>query len=356
MNIPREISIIKRISVHEFADVIYQLGVFLGAGITQLEAVQIIKAGQETHEPRKRLGLVEDSLKKGENLADSLSHYHRWFKPFMVEMVRSASPQELPGVLKSIGEFLEAIHIDNKGMKFSDLIYPLMVIGIAVITVCVLLVFVVPIFEGIFGDFGRSLPAPTLILIKVSRFLRDNLLYIIFGGVALLLGLRYIDRKIPMVYKVRSKLIRHVPLWGKLYVLAPSYVFVRTVAFILENGRSMTTALEAAAQTMKGLHYQQAVKRIKEDMFQGKTFAAALTDADVFSLQMTSVAMVADASPEALLSLLIRLGDSYHKQTQDIAKNLRSISGTMLTVVLGGVVGFIVIAMYLPIFQLARIG
>ena len=166
----------------DFADMLRQLGLFLSTGIAPSEAVAIVYKGETPSSPlAKLLKKMQHDLEQGITLKNILGNLPKQNMPFfLAELIRSAKQEELPDLLKSISDFIDFTHLDNRKFK-AALFYPAIVLGITVLVTSLIMIFVIPVFQEMFSSMGGVFPAPTQLLVNVSNFLRQNFFFLFFA-------------------------------------------------------------------------------------------------------------------------------------------------------------------------------
>jgi type IV pilus assembly protein PilC len=336
----------------DFADVLRQLGLFLSTGISPSEAVEIIHAGEKTSSSlAKLLKEMQHDLAQGVSLADSLGNMPKYLHPFQVELIKSATEDELPAVLESVSDFMDYIHLDNKKIK-AALTYPVIVLGIALLLTVGILLFVIPVFQEMFASMGGSLPVPTQFVVDLSYYVKQNFLYLVCGTYLLYAVYRYADKKWSGVNRLKCLAIRNLPLYGRVHILRRTHIFLRTISFMIESGKSLPTAMQAAADTADPGYYREAVLQLRDKVIKGKNLGELLFNSNLFPRQVAS-ALTIDSKSEAFILMLNRLEERLQMQLNNATKVLEGAVEPVMMIFLGGVIGGLVISMYLPIFTMA---
>jgi type IV pilus assembly protein PilC len=217
----------------------------------------------------------------------------------------------------------------------------------------VILVFVVPVFDKMFKDFGSTLPAPTQIVINLSNFFKSNIIYILIAAMVL----SWVVKKIYSTDKGRLK-IDYMVLWtpviGPLIRKVAVSKFTRTLSTMLQSGVPILDALQVVARTSGNKIIERAVIRVAESIAEGRPIAEPLEESGVFPNMVVQMIHVGE-SVGALDTMLEKIADFYDEEVDQAVDNLTAMIEPFMMVFLGGMIGGLVVAMYLPIFKIASV-
>ncbi|OGQ51831.1 MAG: pilus assembly protein PilC, partial [Deltaproteobacteria bacterium RIFCSPLOWO2_02_FULL_53_8] len=297
------------------------------------------------------IGEVKSSVEGGATFADSLRKHPKVFDDLYVNLVAAG---EVGGILDTIlsrlSGFLEKAE-KLKGKVKSAMTYPTAVIVIATLIVAGLLIFVVPIFEGMFSSFGKALPMPTQMVVNMSNFLKHQW-YIIIGFLAAaFFGIKVLNSK-PKGKMIIDTVLLKVPVVGDLIRKSSVARFTRTLGTMLSSGVPILEALEIVANTAGNLVVRGAIMQARVSLSQGKTLAEPLGESKVFPGMVIQMIGVGEQTG-ALDAMLNKIADFYEEEVDAAVEALTSLIEPMLMAFLGITVGGLVIALYLPIFGLA---
>lgn len=231
--------------------------------------------------------------------------------------------------------------------------YPIIVLIIAVLVVGVILVFVIPVFEKMFADFGGALPAPTQIVVNLSKFVKSNILYIIIGTAVLIFGLK----RVAATEKGRALLddnLLKLPVFGPLLRKVAVAKFTRTLGTMISSGVPILEALEIVAKTAGNKTVEAAVYDVRSGISEGRTMADPLGESGVFPPMVVQMVAVGE-STGALDTMLIKIADYYDDEVDAAVDSLTSMIEPFMMVFLGVTIGGLVVSMYLPIFKMAGV-
>lgn len=328
-----------------------QFSTMIDAGLPLVQCLEILSSQQEDKSFKAVLTQVKGDVESGSTFADALKKHPKVFDDLYVNLVAAG---EVGGILDTILNRLAA-YIE-KAMKLKAqvkgaMVYPVSIIVIASAVVSGLLIFVIPIFAGIFADFGQALPMPTQIVIGISNILKKYILLIIGG----LFGAFYGFKKYYATdggRKVVDELVLKVPVMGDLIRKVAVAKFTRTLGTMITSGVPIMDGLEIVAKTAGNKTIEAAIMKTRESISAGKTIAEPLGQSGVFPSMVVQMISVGEATG-ALDNMLNKIADFYDDEVDSAVEAMTALMEPALMAFLGVVVGGIIIAMYLPIFKLA---
>jgi type IV pilus assembly protein PilC len=332
-----------------------QFATMINAGLPLIQCLDILSTQSENKVLAKTVGLIKGAVEGGSTFADALKRHPKVFDDLYCNMVAAG---EAGGLLDTILQRL-AKHIE-KAMKLksqikSAMIYPSAIVGVAVVVISVLMVFVIPIFAKMFNDLSGgkvALPGPTQIVIDFSNFMK-NYWYILFGGAyGAFRGIKAYYATVKGRY-LMDKFFLKVPVVGDLIRKASVAQFTRTLGTLISSGVPILEGLSIVAKTAGNKIVEEAIMSARAGISEGKTVAEPLAKSGVFPSMVTHMISVGEATG-ALDAMLGKIADFYDDEVDEAVKALTSLMEPVLMVFLGVVIGFIVIAMYLPIFTMAN--
>jgi type IV pilus assembly protein PilC len=328
-----------------------QFATMINAGLPLIQCLDILQSQQENKTFKSMLKDVKENVESGATLADALKKYPRTFDDLFVNMVAAG---ETGGILDTILDRLSAYM--EKAMKLakqvkSAMTYPIIVLIIAVLVIGVILVFVIPVFEKMFSDFGGALPAPTQIVVTLSRFVKSNVLYMVAAmGVFVYLFRRFYRTEKGRVI-VDDTLLK-LPVCGPLLRKVAVAKFTRTLGTMVSSGVPILDALDITAKTAGNKTVEGAVYKVRTAISEGQTMAGPLGDSGVFPSMVCQMVAVGE-STGALDSMLSKIADYYDDEVDAAVDSLTSMIEPFMMVFLGVTIGGLVVSMYLPIFKMA---
>jgi type IV pilus assembly protein PilC len=328
-----------------------QFATMIDAGLPLVQALDILSTQVESKTLSNTLAQVKVDVESGATYADALKKHPRVFNELYVNMVAAG---EAGGILDTILNRLAA-YIE-KSMKLKKkvkgaMVYPLVVSSIAILVIAVIMIFVVPTFSKMFVTLGGTLPGPTRLIINTSDFIAGIggliTLMVIIGIVVFIAQVRRTEKGKFVLDKILLKL----PIFGPLVNKVSVAKFTRTLGTLVSSGVPILDGLEITAKTSGNKIVEYAILDVRKGVVGGKTLAEPITKAKVFPPMVTHMIAVGE-STGALDAMLSKIADFYDDEVDDAVSNLTAMMEPMLMVFLGGAVGFIVIAMYMPIFKL----
>ena len=328
-----------------------QFATMIDAGLPLVQALDILSTQVENKTMARSLTLIKEDVESGATYADALRKHPKVFSDLYANMVAAGeSGGILDTILNRLANYIEKAMKLKKKVK-GAMIYPIVVSTIAVAVIAVIMIFVVPTFSKMFTQMGGTLPMPTLIVMKISGFLAG------LGGmilgilmVAAVVAFKQI-RKVEKGQAVTDRIFLKLPIFGIMLRKVAVAKFTRTLGTLISSGVPILDGLEITAKTAGNKVIEYAVMEIRQAVSEGKTIAEPLMKSGVFPPMVTHMISVGE-STGALDAMLSKIADFYDDEVDNAVSNLTAMMEPMLMVFLGGSVGFIVIAMYLPIFKL----
>jgi type IV pilus assembly protein PilC len=328
-----------------------QFATMIDAGLPLVQCLDILGSQNENPEFKKIILDVKGSVESGSTLADALRKHPKVFNRLFVNLVAAG---EAGGVLDTILNRL-AVYIE-KNMKLvrqvkSAMTYPLMVVGASVIVTGVLLVYVIPIFQKMFTDFGGALPAPTQFVVNMSEFTRSNIVYIlaVLGGAGV--GGAYF-LKTPVGREIFDRITLRMPIFGPLLQKIAVAKFSRTLSTMLASGVNILEALDIVASTAGNVVVEKGLIYVKQKISEGKNMAAPLAEMSVFPPMVVQMISVGE-STGAMDAMLGKIADFYDDEVDTAVTTMMTMLEPLIMAFLAVVLGGLVVAMYLPVFSLA---
>lgn len=331
-----------------------QFGTMINAGLPLIQCLEILSTQSENAALRKSVGEIKVQVEGGSTFSDALRKHPKIFDDLYVNMVHAG---EVGGLLDTILGRLSK-HIEKamklKGQIKSAMVYPAAIVGIAAIVITVLMIWVIPVFEKMFKEMSggkMALPAPTQLVIDMSNFAQGNW-YIILG--VIVAGVVAVKKyyATPQGKLAIDKLLLKLPVFGDLIRKASVAKFTRTLGTLLASGVPLLEALTICAKTSGNKVVEGALLDAKVSISGGKTISEPLAKSGTFPKMVTHMISVGE-STGALDNMLGKIADFYEDEVDQAVTNLTALLEPMMMVFLGVTVGFIVVAMYLPIFTMA---
>jgi general secretion pathway protein F len=329
-----------------------EMAALLGAGIPIPQAIEGLGAEEENPAFRQVILKIGETVRTGTAVSASLEQHPKLFSNLYVSMVRVGEEAgALPRVMADLANLLE--HEDEvRGEVMAAVAYPVFVLGFGVFTVTVLLTVVLPRLFSMLQEMLQVLPLPTLVLLRVSGFLNHYWPFVLAGAAALAIGGRWYLRTAAGAFK-RDEVKLRLPVMGSVFRAAALGRFARTLGILVKSGVSLLPALKIVEHTIGNLALGRLIARVAEDTRGGDSFAAPLRKLGLFPNTVIQMISVGEETGK-LDEMLLKVADIEERQMRMRTKTLVSLLGPALILVVGALVGFMVIALLLPIFKMSR--
>ncbi|MDB4349327.1 type II secretion system F family protein [Omnitrophica bacterium] len=344
------INFFKRVKLHDLSIFTRQLSDLLDSGLTLLNSLNVIYQQTENKSFQSIIRDVRDQVRDGRPFSEALKKHPSVFSNLYVSMARSGETAGmLEDILARLANFSEARERLQTKVK-SALAYPAVMASVGLITIIVLITFVIPKIVAMFEDLGQSLPVPTAVLISVSRF-TVNYWYLIIGFIVLF---AFIWTRIARTKEGRlaiDGLKLGLPVVGDLIQKSEIATFSRTLGTLLQNGVPILGSLEVVSTTMQNAVLKNEIVQTYGEVRDGKGLSKSLALRKHFPLFAINMIAVGEEGGN-LEKSLFKVADSYERETDNLIKIMTSLLEPCLILTMGLIVGFIVVSMLLPIFQI----
>ncbi len=328
-----------------------QFATMIDAGLPLVQCLDILSSQQENPTFKEILLKVKEDVEAGNTFADSLAKHPRVFDRLYTNLVNAG---EVGGILDTIlnrlAAYIEKAMNLRKKVK-GAMVYPSTVVGVAVIVIAIILVFVIPVFQQMFGSMGKNLPAPTLVVIALSEFTKKYFLFMLVlvfvAGIAFKRSYR--TEKGQLFF---DKIFLRLPIFGALIRKVAVAKFTRTLGTLVSSGVPILEGLDVVSRTAGNRVMELAILKTKDSIAEGRTIAEPLKETGVFPPMVVQMIAVGEATG-ALDQMLSKIADFYDTEVDEAVSALTASIEPLLMVFLGGAIGGMVVAMYLPVFQLA---
>ncbi len=344
---------LRRVKPAEIAIMTRQLSTLISAGFPLVSAIDALVPQTKTHRLKTILAQVKDAIVEGQSFAQALSQYPKIFPPLYVNMVRAG---ETSGTLEIVLERLADITEKQQDLTNriqTALAYPVFMCVIGTIVLFVLLTYIVPSITAIFLDMGQTLPTPTRLLIFLSGFFKSFWWVILIALIGAAIALHR-TKKTEKGRYAYDKTILALPGFGVLAKKLAVARFSRTLGSLLENGVSMLIALDIVKNIAGNVLLSNAVQQAAQEVGKGQALWAALNEAQIFPQLSIQMIQVGEQSGE-LEGMLNKIADVFEKEAENSIMRLTSYLEPVMILVMGCVVGFIVLSICLPIFEMNQL-
>ena len=344
----------KKIKEKDVAIFTRQLATMMKAGVPLLQAFDISAKGNANPTMSKLLQDIRADVETGSSLSTAFRKHPLHFDALFCNLIAAG---EQAGILEDLLDRLAIYKEKTLALKSkikSAMFYPVAVIIVAVVIVSVIMVFVIPAFKDVFTSFGADLPAPTLMVMAISDFMRSYW-YILFGAIGG--GIYFLLqawRRSPEIQKSIDRGLLKVPVFGEIIRKATIARWTRTLGTMFAAGVPLVEALDSVGGASGNAVYTEATKRIQSQVSTGTSLTVAMQEAGVFPPLVTQLVSIGEESG-SLEHMLSKVADFFEAEVDDAVAAMSSLIEPILIVFLGVVIGGIVVAMYLPIFKLGQV-
>ena len=343
----------KKVTPGDIAVFSRQLSTMMTSGVPLVQSFEIIANGASNPRFRELMLTIKGDIESGTNLAGALSRHPQHFDKLYVNLVRSG---EESGALESLLDRIATYKEKTEALKAKikkALFYPAAVLVVAVIVTAILLVFVVPQFEDLFAGFGADLPAFTRFVLELSEFVQTRGWLIALGIAAFVAAFIYARKQYPAFNRLVDRVMLRIPQLGPILQDAAVARFARTLSTMFSAGVPLVEALESVAGATGNVVYEEAIMKMRDEVASGQQLNQAMTNAGIFpSMVIQMIAIGEEAG--SIDSMAAKVADFYEARVDDAVDSLSSLLEPFIMAILGILVGGLVVAMYLPIFQLGQ--
>lgn len=331
-----------------------QLATMMKAGVPLVQSFDIIGRGHEKPSVQELMMSIKGDIEAGSPFHEALRKHPKNFDPLFCDLVAAGEQSgALEQMLDRIATYKEKTERLKSKIK-KALFYPTAVIVVATIVTAILLIFVVPMFEDMFKSFGADLPAFTQFVLGISRSLQETwylYLVVIIGAVA---AFKYFNVTSQTFRDGKDRLVLKLPVIGVILHKAAIARYARTLSTTFAAGVPLVEALESAAGASGNVTYRTAILKIRDDVTTGMQMNLAMQTTGMFPNMVVQMVAIGEESG-ALDSMLSKVADIYEAEVDDAVDGLSSLLEPIIMAVLGVVVGGLIVAMYLPIFNLGKV-
>ena len=342
-----------KVKLKDLAVFARQFATMINSGLSLLRALNILTQQTENKELARVLGEVRNDIETGSSLSGSMGKHPAVFPPLMVNMTKAG---EVGGfldlVLLQIAQNYEA-EVKLRGKVKAAMTYPVVVFVIAILAVVGMLLFIVPVFVGLFADFDSQLPAPTRFLVFLSGLMKFFAPVLFVGTIALLMSWPKLKRQ-ERVADVLDPLKLKVPIFGNLFRKIALARFARNLGTMMKSGVPILQSLDIVAETTGNVVLERAVREVQSSVRQGESLAAPLLDHPVFPPMVVQMMAVGEDTG-ALDTMLGKIAEFYDQEVEATTEALTALIEPLMIVVIGAIIGAMIVALYMPIFTLMNV-
>lgn len=331
-----------------------QMATMMSSGVPLVQSFEIIGTGHENQAMQKMILSIKTDVEGGSNFADALRKYPLYFDNLFVNLVNAGEQSgALETMLDKLANYKEKTEALKKKVK-KALTYPISVLVVAAVVTAILLIFVVPQFQDVFDSFGAELPALTLFVISLSEFMQTKWYYFVLGIGIAFWAYKQMHAKSAEFRKGVDQVALRFPIIGDIVSKSAIARYARTLETMSAAGVPLVEAMDSVAGATGNIVYEDACKVIKDDISTGTQLQTSMKNSGLFPnmvIQMVSIGEEAGS----LDHMLSKVADFYEAEVDNLVDNLTSLMEPLIMSVLGILVGGLIVAMYLPIFQLGQV-
>ena len=344
----------KSIKQKDIAIFTRQLSTMMRAGVPLIQSFDIVARGSTNPRMTRLLTDIRSDVETGTSLSAAFRKHPLHFDALYCNLVEAG---EAGGILETLLDRLAIYQEKTMAIKNkikSAMIYPVAVLVVAFIVLAVIMIFVIPAFEDVFKSFGADLPAPTLVVIALSKFF-VNYWYLIFGilGGGVYFFMESWKRSLKM-QKIMDRMLLRVPVFGELVNKSSVARWTRTLSTMFAAGVPLVEALDSVGGASGNAVFQEATEKIQRDVSTGSALTTSMQTTGVFPVMVLQMCAIGEESG-SLDAMLGKAAEFYEDEVDEAVKGLSSLMEPFIIVILGILIGGIVISMYLPIFKLGQV-
>jgi type IV pilus assembly protein PilC len=340
-----------RVKEHDIILFARQFSTMIDAGLPIIQCLDILYSQQANVTFKKMLKDIKESVEGGATLAEALKKFPKQFDSLFVNMIAAGEAGGiLDAILRRLAAYMEKAARLKSQVK-GAMTYPIVTLLIAIVVLAVILVFVIPVFQEMFADFGGELPVPTKIVVAMSEAVKSKIIYILIGAFLFVFAFKRFY-KTEKGHDIVDDLLLKLPVFGQLLRKVAVSKFTRTMGTMLASGVAILEALDIVAKTAGNRSVEKAIYNVRSGIAEGRTMADPLQESGVFPPMVCQMIGVGE-STGALDAMLEKIADFYDEEVDQAVDNLTSLIEPFMLVFLGVTIGGLVVAMYLPIFKMA---
>lgn len=352
----KKINFSRKVSLEQKVFFFNQLAALIESGVELLKALRIVCRQIESKKFKNIILQVIDDVASGTSFSTSLEKFQDIFSTYIIYVIRSGEHSGRLGfALKSLGNYLnERLILKNKFKKAALL--PSITLGFAFLIIWGVFVFVVPQFESLFTSMEKEIPASTKFVMKISNFLRSNKFLIFLLGFFLIIFFLRVLLQQENVKKIKDKFLLKIYLLNKIFLISDLISFLQSLSMFLSTGINLSSALEFSVNTVQNSYLKEKVFQLKEHVTQGKSFEESLTLIGTSFFPENLVAVVSVGEQTGNLDVMLQKAASFFQE--DLNNSLQfilTIFQPVLMVLIGLLVAFLMLAVYMPIFNMASL-
>ena len=331
---------------------IRQMATMMTSGVPLVQSLDIIGEGHDNPKMRAMVLGIKGEIEAGATMAAALQKYPEVFDDLAVNLVAAGEQSgALEAMLKNLAVYREKTET-LKGKIKKAMFYPVAVVIVAMVVSTILLVFVVPQFATIFDDLGAELPAITAFIVKLSNLLQSHFLLFVFGAAGFVVGFAQAKKRSEKFAYALDRLVLRLPIAGEIATKAVIARFARTMSIMFASGTPLVESMVSVAGACGNRIYRDATMQMRDEVSTGTRLQLAMSNTALFPSMVVQMVAIGEEAG-SLETMLGKVADSYEEEVDLMVDSLSSLMEPVIIVFLGGLIGTLVVAMYMPIFKLS---
>ena len=330
------------------------LATMMSAGVPLMQSMQIIGEGHENASMQEMILAIKSDVESGTSLAESLAKFPLHFDDLFISLVNAG---EQSGTLETLLDEIATYKEKTEALKAKikkALVYPTAILVVAFVVTAILMIFVIPQFEALFTGFGADLPGLTKAVIHLSQVFQEYW-WLIFGSViGVVMSIMQARKRSRKVQHFFDRLLLKIPVIGEVVYKGAIARFSRTFSTMFKAGVPLVEAMVSVAGATGNIVFSEATMVMRDDVSTGTQLNKAMSDTQLFPNMVVQMVAIGEESG-SLDSMLAKVADFFEREVDDAVDNMTALMEPLIMVVLGGLIGTLVIAMYLPIFKLGAV-
>jgi len=344
----------KKVTPFDIAMLTRQLATMMKAGVPLVQSFDIVADGLENKGLQELVMSIRNDISSGTSFAGALRKHPKYFDNLYCNLVDSGEKAgALEAMLDRIATYLEKTELLKKKVK-KAMTYPIAVVVVAIIVTAILLVKVVPQFESLFSGFGAELPVFTQMVVNLSEWMQSWWFVVLLGIVGTIFLFKEAKRRSQKFSDLVDKYVLKLPVVGEILDKSAVAKFGRVLSTTFAAGVPLVDALDSVAGATGNAVYRDAIERIKNDVSSGTQLQASMRQQDIFPVMAVQLTAIGEESGN-LDEMLAKVAEHFEAVVDDMVDNLTALMEPLIMSVLGVLVGGLIIAMYLPIFQMGQV-
>jgi len=343
--------IFEKVSYRDIAIFSRQLATLIKSGVTLIKSLEVLCQQMENPYLKDIIIDLKEKIKGGGSLSQAMRNYPKVFPTLYTALIEvGENSGTLQEILLRISDFYQRQEEFKAKIKTAS-VYPMLILILGVLTILFMITYVVPRLTKMFVDMGQTLPLPTIVLIKTSSWVKNNfVLLIVIAGVVYFAFRSLAKSKIERI--LLSELKLRLPIFGKFFLKAELATFAKTLQILLESGVQLLRGLALSIPVISNEVVKRELERVLKDVEKGESLGLSLKKGKIFPILMVNLSSIGEESGR-LDSVMAEIANYYQTDTEDTLKTIISLIEPMMILIVGIAVGFMVIAMLLPIFQIS---